>query len=98
MASYNGHHVAEKYIELIKEAKHSIVITTPYFIAKNKEVMNALMEAQKRGVTVKILWSYKPDIPLIKEAAYPYIRQAVNNGIKVYGYKKRDVSWQINAY
>ena len=46
MASYNGHHVAEKYIELIKEAKHSIVITTPYFIAKNKEVMNALMEAQ----------------------------------------------------
>ncbi|MDW3037513.1 MULTISPECIES: cardiolipin synthase [Bacillus cereus group] len=88
MASYNGHHVAEKYIELIKEAKHSIVITTPYFIAKNKEVMNALMEAQKRGVTVKILWSYKPDIPLVKEAAYPYIRQAVNNGIKVYGYKK----------
>ncbi|PTC10750.1 cardiolipin synthase [Bacillus wiedmannii] len=88
MACYNGHHVAETYIELIQQAKHSIVITTPYFIAKNKEFMNALMEAQKRGVTVKILWSYKPDIPLIKEAAYPYIRQAVNNGIKVYGYKK----------
>ncbi|WP_142936416.1 cardiolipin synthase [Bacillus wiedmannii] len=88
MTSYNGHYVAEKYIELIKQAKHSIVITTPYFIAKNKEFMNALIEAQKRGVTVKILWSYKPDIPLIKEAAYPYIRQAVNNGIKVYGYKK----------
>ncbi|PFQ45018.1 cardiolipin synthase [Bacillus cereus] len=88
MVSYNGHHVVEKYIELIKQAKHSIVITTPYFIAKNKELMNALIEAQKRGVTVKILWSYKPDIPLIKEAAYPYIRQAVNNGITVYGYKK----------
>ncbi|QWH17153.1 cardiolipin synthase [Bacillus mycoides] len=88
MVSYNGHHVAEKYIKLIKQAKHSIVITTPYFIAKNKELMNALIGAQKRGVTVKILWSYKPDIPLIKEAAYPYIRQAVNNGITVYGYKK----------
>ncbi|PFE68295.1 cardiolipin synthase [Bacillus cereus] len=88
MTSYNGHHVAEKYIELIKQAKHSIVITTPYFIAKNKELMNALIAAQKRGVTVKILWSYKPDIPLIKEAAYPYIRQAVKNGITVYGYKK----------
>lgn len=88
MVSYNGHYVAETYIELIKRAKHSIVITTPYFIAKNKELMNALIEAQKRGVTVKILWSYKPDIPLIKEAAYPYIRQAVNNGITVYGYKK----------
>ncbi|OJD71940.1 phosphatidylserine/phosphatidylglycerophosphate/cardiolipin synthase family protein [Bacillus sp. NH11B] len=88
MTSYNGHHVAEKYIELIDQAKHSIVITTPYFIAKNKELMNALIGAQKRGVTVKILWSYKPDIPLIKEAAYPYIRQAVKNGITVYGYKK----------
>lgn len=88
MVSYNGNHVAGKYIELIKQAKHSIVIATPYFIAKNKELMNALIAAQKRGVTVKILWSYKPDIPLIKEAAYPYIRQAVNNGITVYGYKK----------
>ena len=53
--------------------------------------MNALIAAQKRGVTVKILWSYKPDLPLIK-AAYPYIRQAVNNGITVYGYK-RNVPW-----
>ncbi|MED0968527.1 phospholipase D-like domain-containing protein [Bacillus paramycoides] len=88
MASYNGHHVAEKYIELIKQAKHSIVIATPYFIAKNKELMNALIGAQKRGVTVKILWSYKPDIPLIKEAAYPYIRQAIKHRITVYGYKK----------
>ena len=87
MVSYNGHHVAEKYIDLIKQAQHSIVIATPYFIAKNKESMNALIAAQKRGVTVKILWSYKPDLPLIK-AAYPYIRQAVNNGITVYGYKK----------
>ncbi|PNK37115.1 cardiolipin synthase [Bacillus thuringiensis] len=88
MVSYNGHHVAEKYLDLIKQAQHSIVIATPYFIAKNEESMNALIAAQKRGVTVKILWSYKPDLPLIKEAAYPYIRQAVNNGITVYGYKK----------
>ncbi|MEK4706657.1 cardiolipin synthase [Bacillus sp. FSL R10-2780] len=88
MTSYNGHYVAQKYIALIKQAKHSIVITTPYFIAPNKALMNALFGAQKRGVTVKILWSYKPDIPLIKEAAYPYIREAVKNGITVYGYKK----------
>lgn len=34
MTSYNGHYVAEKYIDLIKQAQHSIVIVTPYFIAK----------------------------------------------------------------
>ena len=54
--------------------------------------MNALIAAQKRGVTVKILWSYKPDLPLIKEAAYPYIRQAVNNGLLYMGIK-RNVPW-----
>ncbi len=47
MTSYNGHYVAKKYIELIKQAQHSIVIATPYFIAKNKESMNALIAAQK---------------------------------------------------
>lgn len=88
MSSYNGHKVVTKYIELIKQAKHSIVIATPYFIPRDKELMKALIQARKRGVSVKVLWSYKPDIPLIKEAAYPYIRQSIENGIAVYGYKK----------
>ncbi|MDR4327744.1 cardiolipin synthase [Bacillus pseudomycoides] len=88
MSSYNGYKVVTKYMELIKEAKRSIVIATPYFIPTDKELMNALIQARKRGVSVKILWSYKPDVPLIKEAAYPYIRQSIENGITVYGYKK----------
>ena len=50
--------------------------------------MNALIADTKAWCYSKILWSYKPDLPLIKEAAYPYIRQAVNDGITVYGYKK----------
>ncbi|KEK24641.1 phospholipase D-like domain-containing protein [Bacillus gaemokensis] len=88
MSSYNGHRVVTKYMELIKQAKHSIVIASPYFIPRDKELMNTLIQARKRGVFVKILWSFKPDIPLIKEAAYPYIRQSIENGIVVYGYKK----------
>ncbi|SDZ14294.1 phospholipase D-like domain-containing protein [Bacillus sp. 166amftsu] len=88
MSSYNGHGVVAKYIELIKRAKHSIVIATPYFIPRDKEIMNALIQARNRGVSVKVLWSYKPDVPLIKEAAYPYIRKSIENGIIVYGYKK----------
>ncbi|MDM5154314.1 phosphatidylserine/phosphatidylglycerophosphate/cardiolipin synthase family protein [Bacillus sp. DX1.1] len=88
LSAYNGHHVVTKYIELINEAKQSIVIATPYFIPKDKALMNALIQARQRGVFVKVLWSFKPDIPLIKEAAYPYIRQAIENNISVYGYKK----------
>ncbi|MFJ8530377.1 cardiolipin synthase [Bacillus sp. NPDC094106] len=88
MFSYNGHGIIAKYISLINQAKHSIVIATPYFIPRDQKLMDALIQARKRGVSVKILWSYKPDVPLIKEAAYPYIRQSVENGITVYGYKK----------
>ncbi|MEH6889342.1 phospholipase D-like domain-containing protein [Bacillus sp. JJ864] len=88
LSSYNGHDMIQKYIELIKQAKQSIVIATPYFIPKDEKLMNALIQARKRGISIKILWSYKPDVPFIKEAAYPYIRQAVENGISVYGYKK----------
>ncbi|MGG0188031.1 phospholipase D-like domain-containing protein [Bacillus rhizoplanae] len=88
LSCYNGHDVIKKYIELIKQAKQSIIIATPYFIPKDEKLMNALIQARQRGVSVKILWSFKPDIPLIKEAAYPYIRQAIENGISVYGYKK----------
>ncbi|MEH7462970.1 cardiolipin synthase [Bacillus thuringiensis] len=88
LSSYNGHDMIQKYIELIKQAKRSIVIATPYFIPKDEKLMNALIQARKRGISIKILWSYKPDVPFIKEAAYPYIRQAVENGISVYGYKK----------
>ncbi|SFI09194.1 cardiolipin synthase [Bacillus sp. 71mf] len=88
MSSYNGHDVIQKYIELIKQAKQSIVIATPYFIPKDEKLMNALIQARQRGVSIKILWSFKPDVPFIKEAAYPYIRQAIENGISVYGYKK----------
>lgn len=88
LSSYNGHDVIQKYIELIKQAKQSIMIATPYFIPADEKLMNALIEARQRGVSVKILWSFKPDVPFIKEAAYPYIRQAVENGISVYGYKK----------
>ncbi|WP_410982086.1 phospholipase D-like domain-containing protein [Bacillus cereus] len=88
MSSYNGHKVVAKYMELIKQAKDSIIIATSYFIPRDKELMNALIQARKRGVSVKVLWSYKPDIPLIKEAAYPYIRQSLQNGMVVHGYKK----------
>lgn len=88
MVSYNGHHVTKKYIQLIKGAKQSIVIATPYFTPYDHGVMDALIAARKRGLSVKVIWSLKPDIPLIKEAAYPYIRKSLKHGIDVYGYKK----------
>ncbi|MCU5663378.1 phospholipase D-like domain-containing protein [Bacillus cereus] len=73
---------------LFEQAKESIIILTPYFIPKDKTIWNALVDARKRGVRVKILFSPHSDALLVKEAAYPYIRKALKQGMEVYGYKK----------
>ena len=96
MASYNGHYVAEKYVKLINEARHSVVITTPYFIAKNKELMNALITAQKRGITVKYCGHINQIFLLLKRQ---HIRIFVKLLIMELKYMviKRDVSWEVNV-
>ncbi|ENQ3080632.1 phospholipase D-like domain-containing protein [Bacillus sp. WLY-B-L8] len=87
-AYYSGEKLGQDYAMLFQQAKESIIILTPYFIPKDKTIWNALVDARKRGVRVKILFSPHSDALLVKEAAYPYIRKALKQGIEVYGYKK----------
>ncbi|PFD35080.1 cardiolipin synthase [Bacillus cereus] len=87
-AYYSGEKLGRDYTILFQQAKESIIIVTPYFIPKDKTIWNALVDARKRGVHVKILFSPHSDALLVKEAAYPYIRKALKQGIEVYGYKK----------
>ncbi|PEP49120.1 phospholipase D-like domain-containing protein [Bacillus pseudomycoides] len=87
-AYYSGEKLGQDYAMLFQQAKESITILTPYFIPKDRTIWNALVDARKRGVRVKILFSPHSDALLVKEAAYPYIRKALKQGIEVYGYKK----------
>ncbi|MDC2865881.1 phospholipase D-like domain-containing protein [Bacillus sp. BP-3] len=87
-AYYSGEKLGQDYAMLFQQAKDSIIILTPYFIPKDRTIWNALVDARKRGVRVKILFSPHSDALLVKEAAYPYIRKALKQGIEVYGYKK----------
>lgn len=86
-AYYSGEKLGQDYAMLFQQAKESIVILTPYFIPKDRTIWNALVDARKRGVHVKILFSPHSDALLVKEAAYPYIRKALKEGMEVYGYK-----------
>ncbi|KNH31048.1 cardiolipin synthetase [Bacillus toyonensis] len=86
-AYYSGEKLGQDYAMLFQQAKESIIILTPYFIPKDKTIWKALVDARKRGVHVKILFSPHSDALLVKEAAYPYIRKALTQGIEVYGYK-----------
>lgn len=85
--SYTKLGIQDEYVKLFNDAKKSITIYSPYFIPNNKVIWDALLDAPKRGIDVKILYSHKSDAILVEQAAVKYIRQAIKQGIQVYGYK-----------
>ncbi|MBM7652756.1 phospholipase D-like domain-containing protein [Neobacillus cucumis] len=87
-AYYSGVKLGQDYARLFQQAKESIIIITPYFILNDRTIWNSLVDARKRGVRVKFLFSPHSDALLVEEAAYPYIRKALKQGMEVYGYKK----------
>jgi cardiolipin synthase len=82
----NGRGLAERYEKRIKNTSNSIVIATPYFIP-GKKIEDELLEALKRGVSLKILVPLINDVPLMKQAAYPYLRELLKHGADIYLYR-----------
>lgn len=81
--STDGKYLEEEFIQLIKQAKQEIIIGTPYFIP-SKKIMNALLEAIKRGVQLTIIVPMQADHSFVKEASYPYFRQLLRAGARIY--------------
>ena len=81
----DGAFLEEAFLKLIKEAKTSIYIGTPYFIPGN-EIKTQLIEAAKRGVDVKLIVPKQGDHPLVKEAAFPYFQPLIEAGCEIYRY------------
>lgn len=73
------------YLNLINQATDYIYITTPYLII-DKELTNALMNAAKRGVDVRLVLPHIPDKKYVyvmgKNAYIPLIKA----GVKIYEY------------
>ncbi|QQZ09242.1 cardiolipin synthase [Heyndrickxia vini] len=80
-----GKYLEEVICGLIDCAKERIYIGTPYFIPSNK-VLERLLFASKRGVTLKILVPEKADHILVKEASFRYFRRLLSSGAEVYQY------------
>lgn len=79
----HGGFIEEKFLQLIKSARESIVIGTPYYIP-GQELQNALISAAKRGVSVQLLLPMKKDHPLVHEAAFPYFSALLKAGCEIY--------------
>jgi len=72
----------------IKNAKKYIYLLTPYFIPA-KKIFNALKEATKRGVKVKLIVPESSDVLLVDYAAIYYYIRAIKSNILIYKYQPK---------
>lgn len=80
-----GVYLEEIIADLIRNAKTSITIGTPYFIP-TKTIMEELLFALKRNVTITLLLPNSSDHILVKEASFPYLRVLLKQNARVFQY------------
>ncbi len=71
----------------INEARHSIVLTTSYFVPP-ESLTTALESAAQRGVHVRLLLSNKSANPTTLHAARSYYDSLLDAGVEIYEYTK----------
>lgn len=79
----DGVYLEDTFIDLIRQAQSTILIGTPYYIP-GEVLQQELIQAANRGVHVKLIVPKKADHPLVKEAAFPYFYDLLENGIDIY--------------
>lgn len=80
-----GVFLEQSFSSLIRSAKHSIIICSPYFIP-SQQLQHDLLQAINNGVQVTILVPEKQDQMLVKAASYRYFRDLLQSGAKVFQY------------
>lgn len=73
------------YAMLCYRAKKSLDIATPYLIL-NKEMEEAICQAAKNGVRVRLLVPKNPDKKIVFELTRSFYRMLIRSGVEVYEY------------
>ena len=76
------------YIQSFYQARHSIHITTPYFVPDHV-MQQALIDAAQRGVDVRLLLPSKTDIWLVRWASHAVYDRLLEAGVGIYEYQPR---------
>lgn len=79
--------VRRQYLEVIKKAKSSLVLVTPYFLP-DPGFLKALVEAKKRGVEIQIILPWETDHSIITYAMRAYWVLWASVGFKIFLVKK----------
>jgi cardiolipin synthase len=77
------------YYLAIKAARHEIIIQNPYLLPDD-DAIDALAEAVKRGVEVKVMVpaTTSTDSPIVQHASHHRFGLLLQKGIKIWEYKK----------
>lgn len=86
--------IRASFIQLIKLARHKIVIETPYFLP-SFFVRKALMDAAKRGVEVIVVMPKHSDVGLIDLLRNRYLGPLFKSGIKQFFYTPHNLHAKI---
>ncbi|MBQ4237236.1 MAG: cardiolipin synthase, partial [Treponema sp.] len=86
--AFNDEDIAENvYLDIISNAKKYLYITTPYVVIDN-QFLSTLTFAAKRGVDVRVAVPSKPDHLATFCVGKTFLKNLIDNGVKVYIYKK----------
>ena len=72
----------KKYVQLIRDAKTSVIIETPYFLP-GFLLRKALMDAGKRGVDVKVIMPKHSDVQMIDILRNRYLGMLHSSNVKM---------------
>ncbi len=91
LPNHNGrcrHALQCLYMEIFRHARHHIYLTTPYFVPDHR-TQQALMDAARRGVDVRLLVPAKSDVTLTRWAAQAAYGGLLRNGVRIFEYQPR---------
>ena len=82
----NKNEISASYMNMFKQAEHSIIIMSSYFIPGAFFKRN-IIKALSRGISIKLILAGISDIGIAKYAEKYLYRWALRHGIEIYEYK-----------
>ena len=84
---YDMSNVMLSYTRIFTLAREKLYITNPYFIP-NETIADALKQAAKSGVDVRLLLPKKSDSVIVGAASKHYYEELLLSGVKIFEYEK----------
>ncbi len=90
----NKNEISASYMNMFKQAEHSIIIMSSYFIPGAFFKRN-IIKALSRGINIKLILAGISDIGIAKYAEKYLYRWALRHGIEIYEYKQNILHGKI---